>query len=136
MTDLSLSVVDGGLGVDVALGFPDLNRESPTYPMGAITFEEDNFLQFPQPIRRMGQVQGFGSGTSITANLYLLADSEDELLALVDRLRNVREAKASVNSEGYIFRLVYQSTKRNEPDAEMPALRYVTSTIITMNFVS
>lgn len=136
MTDLSLPVVDGGLGIEVILGFPELNRAEPAYPMGALTFEEDGFLELPQPIRRMGQIQGFGSGTSILANLYLLAESEEQLLMLVDRLRAVREAKASVDADDHIFRIVYQKTKRNEPDVEMPALRYVTTTPITLNFVS
>lgn len=136
MTDLSLPIVDGGLGVDVILGFPELGREQPQYPLGAVTFESDGFLENPQPRGRLGQVQGVGSSATVQANLYLYADSEDSLLDLVDRLRVLRQAKASVTSEGFLFRLAYQTTRRNEPSEDNPALRYVTTTLITLHFIN
>lgn len=135
MTDLSLPIVDGGLGVDVILGFPELGREQPQYPLGAVTFESDGFLENPQPRSRLGQAQGYGASATVQANLYLYADTEESLLDLVDRLRALRLAKASVTSEGFVFRLTYQTTRRNEPD-ENPALRYVTTTLLTLHFVN
>lgn len=136
MTDLALPVADGGLGIEIILGFPDLSRAEPVYPLGAVTFAEDSFLTLPQPVRRIGQVQGFGSSATITANLYLFAESEEDLLVLVDRLRSVRETKAHVKSEDYHFRMNYESTKRNDPDVDMPALRYMTTTQIALHFIS
>ena len=134
LDNLNLAPQAGGLGMTVILGFPDVGRpEAPPFPLGALKFEEDNFLTVPKRVTRLGTVPPLG--TTVRVNLYLFAASEMELLGLVDRLRAVRERVAVLDSEGMAFALAYAPTKRETFDQTNPNLRYVTSTAITLSLI-
>lgn len=128
---LALPVDQNGLGIPLILGYPDLAQSTPVFPLGALMFEEDDFYNVSAPVPRLGQVPR--AGTSISVTLALYANSEMELLDLVDRMRGVRERVAGVNADAYSFRVTYGSTKRENFDPDTPALSYVTTTGIKLS---
>lgn len=128
---LALPVEENGLGIPLLLGFPDVAQSTPVYPVGALTFEADDYYSDSAPARRLGQVPRAGATVQVT--LFLLANAEMELLDLVDRLRTVRERVAGVTANDCAFRVTYEATKRESFDVDNPALRYVTATGIKLS---
>jgi hypothetical protein len=122
-----------GLGIPVMLGMPDLGRGEPEYPLAVVTFEEDDFFNVNQPIRRLGQIPQVGNTVSLA--LYLFADSEVNLLGLVDRLRAVREQVASITVQEVVFTVRYGATKRGSLAEDNPWLAYTTETAVTLSHV-
>lgn len=130
---LALPTDQGGLGIPLLLGYPDLAQSTPVYPLAALTFEEDDFYNVSNPAPRLGQVPR--GGTTISVTVALFANSEMELLDLVDRMRGVRERVAGVTADACSFRVTYAATKRENFDPDTPALRYVTTTGIKLSTV-
>ena len=130
---LELPTDQPGLGLPVILGFPDTGRTTPTYPIGAITFDEDDFRSDGRKVRTIGRVEAQGS--TITVVLFLIHESEAGLLELVDRLRVLRNVVSGLVADDTKFVMKYGPTKRSPQDPEHPNLAYVTETMLTLNTI-
>jgi hypothetical protein len=120
-----------GLGIPVILGFPETGRKEPALPMAALTFEEDDYHNTQGAVRRIGQIPP--SGSTVTLSLYLFADTELNLLNLIDRLRDVRERLGSFTVQERVFTARYAATQRSHLGDQNAKLVYATETAITLS---
>jgi hypothetical protein len=131
MNLLKRPVNQDGLGLTVILGYPDLGRADPVFPLACLIFEQDGYHNVQGPKTRLGQIPPVGS--TVEATLSLFAETEVDLLDLVDRLRNVRERVSTVETQSLVFTVRYAVTKRGSFDVNDPNLRYVTETAVTLS---
>lgn len=117
-----------GLGIQAMLGFPNVGRTSPELPVASVVFQEDGYAG-PIEKRRLGQVPP--AGEQIVAFLYVIAENEQQLLALTDLLRDVKATLASVVSEERTVVVRYSATRRTGIDSPERQLAFVTETQIT-----
>jgi len=119
----------GGLGVNVMLGFPGTGRTGPALPCASLAFATEDYANH-RPLPRLGQVPP--AGRTIVATLYLFANNEPELLALVDALGDVKDTVASVSVNDLSLVVRYGPTQRVEMVLTDTAMEYATA--CTINF--
>lgn len=110
---------DDALGIKMILGFPNMGRMAPTFPLGAVVFGEAAYGVGANGVTRARIGQHQPIGVSIIATLYLFAEDEYGLLGLVDQLVRVRGQMAQVDSEGVRYWLHIDPIRRS--DLSMPA---------------
>lgn len=105
----------GRLGVKVILGYPDVGRTSPVFPLGAMTFQNDDYARNAGgqgDVRpRMGQVQP--AGMQFAGLLHLFAVNERDLLGLVDQMRGVKAELSNLLVDGHTWVVRFGATERN-----------------------
>lgn len=106
--------VGRGLGVKIILGYPVQGRTIPTFPLGALIFQRDDYVRggggLGETQHRIGQIPP--AGYQIEGRLYLFANHEQELLDLVDRMRAVKACLAKIEVDGKWLIVRYDATER------------------------
>lgn len=119
-----MTAMETALSIDVILGYPDTGRTTPTLPLAAVTFSDDDYgrTALQQQNRRIGQSQP--TGRSAKGNLYLYAASERALLGLVDTLYSAKGSVAAVVVDSINVTVSHGQTVRLAVDIDETQLRF------------
>ena len=117
-----------GLDIPAMLGFPDVGRATPTLPVACLFFQDDDYAG-PQQAHRLGQVQPVGR--QVTGSLVVIANTEQELLRLVDTLRDVKVSLSAVTAGGEVWTVRYSPTRRTTVELPERQLQYAVETLLT-----
>lgn len=130
MRDIERPGDGDGLGIPAMLGYPDTGRTGPVLPCAALVFSQEDYAG-PRTRPRIGQVPP--AGNSIVATLYIFARNEPELLRLVDALRSVKHAMASITANAQSLIVRYGPTQRVEMVLQDRVMEYVVATTVTFS---
>lgn len=128
MTEIEKPAADG-LGITAMLGFPDFGRTSPALPVACLVYQEDGYMAGPRQVNRIGQVPP--TGEQIVISLFVVATDEQQLLGLVDALRDVKATLAAVVADSKTIVVRYGVTRRTGIDLPERQLAFVAETQIT-----
>lgn len=127
---LSRPVDDNGLGMETAIGFPDVGRLPALLPASGLVFDADD-PEAPQATRRVGQQPS--QRETLILTLYSILESELRLLDCVDVTRGLRFALTGVAVGDEVCSVRWGATRRAQiGDGTESQLQYAIGTTLTV----